>query len=232
MHVLVVQNYRNTGLGQVGRALEEAAASIDLRQAYLGETLPDDHQAYDALVVLGGDQNALADNDFPYFPALVRLIRHFGNADKAVLGICLGSQLVARSYGATNVLGLPSEFGWLEVTRTAQAVSDPVLRAVPERFPIFHWHSDTFSLPGGATHLASSALTENQAFRIGRAVYGIQFHFEADAALVDEWTRVFRSEIETGHAEWLQDYTARAERYGADADAAGMALARAWVSVI
>jgi GMP synthase-like glutamine amidotransferase len=232
MHVLVVQNYHSTGLGQVGRALEEAAASIDLRQAYLGENLPDDHMAYDALVVLGGDQNALADDDFPYFPALVRLIRHFGDADKAVLGICLGSQLVARCYGATNILGLPSEFGWLEVTRTAIAVSDPVLGAVSEGFPIFHWHSDTFSLPSGAIHLASSAQTVNQAFRIGRAVYGIQFHFEADTALVDEWTHVFRSEIEAGHAQWLEDYPAHAKHYGINADAAGIALARAWVSLI
>src|SRR5262245_22428840 len=119
MHVLVVQNYRDTGLGQVGRALAEVGATIDLRQAYLGDPLPPDAAAHDALVVLGGDQDALADDTHPYLPALARLTKSFGDADKAVLGICLGSQLVARGYGAENLLGRTPEFGWHEVTRTS-----------------------------------------------------------------------------------------------------------------
>ncbi len=117
MRVLVVQNYQNTGLGQVGRALEEADAEIDLRQPYLDQILPNDDLDYDALIVLGGDQNALADDTHPYLPALARLIKCFGDANKAVLGICLGSQLVARGYGAENILGRQTEFGWHEVTR-------------------------------------------------------------------------------------------------------------------
>ncbi|ATU92636.1 type 1 glutamine amidotransferase [Phyllobacterium zundukense] len=232
MRVLVVQNYQDTGLGQVGRALDEAGATIDLRQAYRGEVLPADDSDHDALVVLGGDQNALADDDYPYLPALARLIKRFGDSDKAVLGICLGSQLVARGYGAENLLGRPTEFGWHEVTRTAEAASDPVMSAVSHRFPIFHWHSDTFWLPEGALHLASSAMTANQAFRIGRAVYGIQFHFEADTGLVEEWTEVFHDQIARNQAEWLSNYKAHVERDGAAADSAGLALARAWVALI
>jgi len=232
MRVLVVQNYQNTGLGQVGRALEEANATIDLRQPYLGELLPNDDTNHDALVVLGGDQNALADDAYPYLPALARLIKRFGDADRAVLGICLGSQLVARGYGAENILGRPTEFGWHEVTGTIEAKSDRVLSAVSQQFPIFHWHSDTFSLPEGAVHLASSAMTRNQAFRIGRAVYGIQFHFEADTGLVDEWRRVFHDQIENLDAAWLANYHTYLERDGAAADTAGLALARAWVALI
>lgn len=232
MRVLVVQNYQNTGLGLIGRALEEVGASIDLRQAYLGEALPDDPEGHDALVVLGGDQNALADDIYPHLPSLARLTKRFGDADKAVLGICLGSQLLARGYGAKNILGRPAEFGWHEVTQTDEGASDPVLSAVSRHFPIFHWHSDTFVLPEAAVHLASSALTTNQAFRIGRAVYGIQFHFEADTVLVDEWTHVFRGEIDEKHAEWFSNYQAHVKKYGAEADAAGLALARAWVALI
>jgi GMP synthase-like glutamine amidotransferase len=232
MRVLVVQNYQDTGLGQVGHALDEAGAVIDLRQAYLGEALPANDSDHDALVVLGGDQNALADDTHPYLPELARLTKRFGDADKAVLGICLGGQLVARGYGAENIIGRATEFGWHEVTRTDEAVSDPVLSAVSQQFPIFHWHSDTFSLPQGAMHLASSAMTANQAFRIGRAVYGIQFHFEADTRLVEEWTHVFRDQIAKIHAEWLRNYEAHVERDGAAADAAGLALARAWVALI
>ena len=232
MRVLVVQNYQNTGLGQVGRALEEAGAEIDLRQPYLDQILPDDDLDHDALVVLGGDQSALDDDAYPYLPELARLIKRFGDADKAVLGICLGSQLVARGYGGENLLGRPAEFGWREVTGTVEAKSDPVLSAVPQKFPIFHWHSDTFTLPEGAVHLASSQMTRNQAFRIGRAVYGIQFHFEADTKLVDEWKRVFHDQIENIDPHWLVNYRTYLERDGAEADAAGLALARAWVALI
>lgn len=232
MRVLVVQNYQNTGLGLVGQALAEAGAQIDLVQAHTGEALPADDAGYDALISLGGDQNALADEQFPYLPALARLIRRFGDADKAVLGICLGSQLVARGYDAENILGRPQEFGWHAVTATAEAAADPVLSVVPHTFPIFHWHRDTFSLPEGAVHLASSAITRNQAFRIGRAVYGIQFHFEADTALVEEWRHVFHDEIMRDNPAWLENYPARVAESGAAADAAGLALARAWVALI
>lgn len=232
MHVLVVQNYHNTGLGQVATALNEANASIDLRSAYLGEALPNGHDDHDAIVVLGGDQNALADEAYPYLPQLADLIKEFGDADKAVLGICLGSQLVARGYGATNILGRPAEFGWKDVIRTAEAAFDPVLSAVEEQFPIFHWHSDTFTLPERATHLASSQMTTNQAFRIGRAVYGIQFHFEADTRLVDEWKHVFHDQIVENYPDWLADYAGNVAKDGAAADAAGLALARAWVALI
>jgi GMP synthase-like glutamine amidotransferase len=232
MRVLVVQNYQNTGLGQVGRALEEAGAQIDLRHPYLDQILPDDDLDHDALVVLGGDQNALADDTHPYLPALARLIKCFGDAGKAVLGICLGSQLVARGYGAENILGRQTEFGWHEVTRNLEAASDPVLSAVTHSFPIFHWHSDTFTLPESAVHLASSSMTKYQAFRLGRAVYGIQFHFEADTKLVDEWRRVFHDQIKNLDPDWLGNYHIYLERDGAAADAAGLALARAWVALI
>lgn len=232
MRVLVIQNYKHTGLGLVGRALAEAGAQIDLVQAHLGEALPSDDAGYDALISLGGDQNALADEQFPYLPLLARLIRRFGDADKAVLGICLGSQLVARGYGAENILGRQLEFGWHEVTVTPEAASDPVLSSVPQHFPIFHWHTDTFTLPEGAVRLASSGITRNQAFRIGRAVYGIQFHFEADTTLVEEWRHVFADEIIRDNADWLENYPALVTENGVPADAAGLALARAWVALI
>ena len=102
---------------------------------------------HDALVVLGGGQNALDDEAFPYIPPLLALMREFGDSGRAVLGICLGSQLLARAYGADNLLGAAPEFGWQKVALTGEAKDDPVLRAAPENFPIFQWHDDTFTLP-------------------------------------------------------------------------------------
>src|SRR5688572_22219447 len=191
MRVLIVQNLEGSGPGQIGTALTEAGAEIDLRKPYLGDPLPESAAGRDALVVLGGAQSALDDEDYPYMPPLLSLMRDFGDNGRSVLGICLGSQLLARAYGAKNLLGAAPEFGWRSITRTAEAQTDPVLSAVPEEFISFQWHDDTFTLPSGAVRLATNPIAENQAFRVGRASYGIQFHFEADRRLVSHWNRVF-----------------------------------------
>lgn len=232
MRVLAIENYAGTPLGQVERALDEAGAEIDLRRAWQGAPIPDRADGHDALVVLGGEQSALDDEDHPHLPQVAALTHAFGVADKAVLGICLGAQLVARGHGATNILGLPIEFGWQEVRPTIAGRADPVLSALGTGAPQFHWHLDTFTLPAGATHLAQSGMTENQAFRIGRAVYGIQFHFEADRPLVSQWSRDFAPVIARHAPDWPERHPRDAERLGAAADAVGLALARAWVGLI
>lgn len=230
--VLVVFNYENTGLGQVGVALAEAGAEVEIVHAYLGEALPATAENHDAAVLLGGGQNALDDAGYPYIPALLELVRDFEARDKAVLGICLGSQLMARAFGGRNQIGGASEFGWCEVALTEGAAGDPVLSALPRRFPIFQWHDDTFALPPGATWLATNGVARNQAFRVGRAAYGIQFHFEADRALVTEWNRAFAEWLAERQPDWRGRFETEAARHGPAADAAGMAIARAWVAMI
>lgn len=232
MRILVVENFRATPLGQVGVALAEAAATVDLRRVHLGEPLPDGPDGHDGLVILGGGQSALDDAECPWLPAVARLARDFGRADKAVLGICLGAQLVARGHGADNILGRPLEFGWHAVRPTGEGRSDPVIAALGDGAPLFHWHTDTFTLPPGATHLGTSAMTAQQAFRIGRAVYGIQFHFEADRPLVEFWNGAFADEIAAHDPDWPERHPEEAARNGPAADAAGLALARAWVKVV
>ena len=232
MRVLVVQNFENTGLGQVGTALEEAGAEIDIRNAHLGDALPANTAGHDAVVVLGGGQNARDDDKYPYIPALLALMRDFAEADRAVLGICLGSQLLARAYGAENLIGAAPEFGWRMVSLTDAAKTDPVLAAAPASFPIFQWHDDTFTLPDGAVRLAASEVASNQAFRIGRAAYGVQFHFEADRPLVREWNKVFAGYLSERQPDWSERFENEAATHGPLADATGLSLARAWVAAI
>lgn len=232
MRVLAVENYAGTHLGLVGRALAEADAAVDLRRMYDGDPLPETSGGYDALVVLGGGQNALADDAHPYLPALAALTARFGADDKPVLGICLGAQIVARGHGATNVLGRPLEIGWLKVTPTDAGRADPVVKALGDGAPLFHWHTDTFTLPPGAVHLASSAATPNQAFRIGRAVYGIQFHFEADRTVVDAWTADYPHLFATEAPDWPTRHARDRATLGAQADATGLQIARAFVGLI
>lgn len=229
MKILVVENYRGTHLGLVGRALAEADAAVDLRLMYEGDALPPDAGGHDGIVVLGGGQDALADAAHPYLPALAELTRTFGAADKPVLGICLGSQIVARGHGGRNILGRPIEIGWRSVTPTDAGRSDPLIAAIGDGAPLFHWHTDTFDLPEGATRLASSAQTPNQAFRIGRAVYGIQFHFEADRGVVADWTTAYAELLANGAPEWPAEHARVEAELGPVADAVGLEIARAWV---
>lgn len=232
MRVLVVQNFDSEGLGQIGAALVEAGADIDLRKPYDGEALPRHSGEHDAMVVLGGAQNALDDELCPYFPELLDLTRDFADKDRSVLGICLGSQLLARAFGGENQIGGATEFGWHRVSLTPAAKTDPVLAALPENFPIFEWHDDTFVLPENAVRLAGSTVAENQAFRLGRAVYGFQFHFEADTPMVRDWSTSFAAVIAERHPDWNDRLDGEIARNGPDAEAAGLAIARAWVATI
>lgn len=232
MRVAIVENTRVTHHGQVGVALHEAAARIDIYQPFAGQPLPTLADGHDALVVLGGEQTALDDQTHPYLPALAHLMRAFTDDGRAVLGICLGSQLLARGFGAENHLGTAPEFGWCDVSLTESGRSDPVLGGLGGAFPIFEFHTDTYTLPEGAVHLAQTRTAAHQAFRLGRATYGMQFHFEANRAVVADWAREFPHVMEGRQAGWLADHTKLAVTKGAQADAAGLAIARAWVALI
>ena len=106
-----------------------------------------------------------------------------------------------------------------------------MLGALPENFPIFQWHDDTFIAAATARcGSPASAVAENQAFRIGRAAYGIQFHFEADRPLVRDWNEAFAAIIAERHPDWPRALRKRGGAHGPEADAAGLALARAWVA--
>ena len=232
MRVLAIENFVGTPPGIVGDALRDAGADVDLRRAWQGEGVPENPAGYDGLVVLGGEQSALDDAEYPALPKIAALTRAFTAADKPVLGICLGAQLVARGAGAQNILGRPVEFGWHEVRPTAAGRRDPLIAALGDGTPVFHWHLDTFTLPAGAVHLAESGQTALQAFRLGRATYGIQFHFEADRALVEKWSADFAPVIATYAPEWHRRLPAESARHAAASDAAGAAIARAWVGLL
>jgi GMP synthase (glutamine-hydrolysing) len=231
MRVAIVENTAITHHGQVGVALHEAAARVAIYRPFADGRLPD-MAGYDALVVFGGEQAATDDHIHPYLPGLAALMHGTATAGKAVLGICLGAQVLARGAGAENRLGAAPEFGWCAVDLTGAGQADPVLGAVPTGFRIFQWHSDTFTLPPGAAHLAQNAATPAQAFRIGRAGYGMQFHFEASCAVVEDWNRSFPATILGKAPDWAQTYPAAKALHGASADAAGLAIARAWVAQV
>lgn len=232
MTLLVIENYPRAGPASLGRIAAAAGFDLTTVHAYAGGVLPDNIAGFGGLIVLGGAQDALADEAYPHLRPVCGLIRQFHEADRPVLGICLGCQLVARAFGGGNILGRPVEFGWHTVTPTRDGQADPVLSALKGGGPMFHWHTDTVALPEGAVHLAQSAMTPNQAFRLGRATYGIQFHFEAAEEDVRSWSRDLIEDIRPHTPDWPQRLDGEAARHAREADAFGAALSAAWLGLV
>ena len=232
MQVLVIENYPDTPLGQVGSALQQAGFGWETVKAHEGDALPPDQSAHAGLVVLGGMQNARDDDRYPFLPDVCNLIRAFHSGGKPVLGICLGAQLIARAFDADNILDRPVEFGWHDVLPTEEGRQDPLGCVLEDGEPLFHWHTDSFTLPEDAVHLATSDLTPHQAFRVGRSTYGIQFHFEASSDVVAHWSQTFAEEIEACCPGWQTRLPAEMQCYADAADRAGLKLAQAWAGLL
>jgi len=148
-----------------------------------GDALPA-HEEVAGALAMGGPMNVDETDRHPGLAATREWLAEAVRREMPVLGICLGAQLLARALGAAVVPGGGKEIGFREVTVGDPA--DPILGGLAPRARVLHWHGDVFELPAGATHLASSALTEHQAFRRGNA-WGVLFHPEADVALVERW---------------------------------------------
>lgn len=153
---------------------------------------------YRGLIVLGGPMNVEDQHRRPHLKTELRAIERALEQGKPVLGICLGAQLLAHVLGAPVRRHERPEIGWYDIEMSAAGRGDPVLGAAGARLPVFQWHAYTYDLPAGATHLASSATCEQQAFRFGEKAYGLQFHLEADAPVIERWLGLpsFRAELE------------------------------------
>ncbi|HEY7120037.1 MAG TPA: type 1 glutamine amidotransferase [Tepidisphaeraceae bacterium] len=163
----------------------DACGALDLRvvEPLRGGALPG-HAEVSGALVMGGPMNVDDVRRYPGLAAERDWLAEAVQAEMPVLGICLGAQLLARALGAEVRAGEEPEVGFAPVE--VHDPADPVIGALAPRTPVLHWHGDVPSLPDGAVHLASSARTEVQAFRRGRA-WGVLFHPEADAALLDTW---------------------------------------------
>jgi GMP synthase-like glutamine amidotransferase len=192
--ILVLQHHPLEHPGVMTDALTQAWARLDVVRLFEGAPCPHTMAGYDGLLVMGGPMGAndhLTDPDLvPWLGDERDLIERAITADLPTLGICLGSQLIAAVAGAEVYRGPVPEIGWHTITPARAAVSDTLFSDTAP-FAALEWHNDVFPLPPGAVALASSANYPVQGFRLGRRVYGLLFHLEIDARMIDGWCEAF-----------------------------------------
>ncbi|NJC63338.1 type 1 glutamine amidotransferase [Planosporangium flavigriseum] len=189
----MVENDPTDDVRRLGNWLTEAGLELTVLRAHAGEAVPDNLDGYAAMIVLGGEQNAYPDPDgtpgAPWFPALERLLRKAVRERVPTLGVCLGGQQLARAHaGTVERSAAGPEIGARLVARRDVADRDPLFADVPFAPDVLQWHLDEITeLPADAVLLAASTSYPHQAFRIGDAAWGIQFHIECDIEMFAEW---------------------------------------------
>ena len=174
----VLQNTQPEDLGLAGQVFQSCGLEPTNVRTFAGEEVPRYMGDAAGLVVLGGPMGVYEHNHYPFLEAAMRLIDQALKEENPVLGVCLGSQLLAAVLGASVTHGPQKEIGWHPIELNVAASDDLLMADMERSFVGYHWYGDIFDLPEGATALASSAHTACQAFVHGLSAYGILFHME------------------------------------------------------
>jgi GMP synthase (glutamine-hydrolysing) len=210
-HLLVIQP---DALGPLDKFAEWLGDDLILRvvRPYEDETVPT-RLAEDGLIVLGGAMSSLDDTEFPWLANIRALVVDAIAGGRPALGICLGGQLMAQALGGSVAKGDQGlEAGVVDIEVTASAGDDPLLSALPPKFPAGAWHGDMIEkLPTQAVWLARSSLYPHQAFRVGSCAWAVQFHPELSRMGYNSWAAAIRSDdhrdltrIEQGQVEFAK----------------------------
>ena len=224
----VIRHVAFEDLGSFGPLLERQGYAIRYADAGYDELIDSNS---DLLIVLGGPIGANDDADYPFIRDELRLIEQRARANRPVLGICLGSQLIARALGARVYRAKAKEIGYKPLQLT-EAGRQSCLAPLSTK-PVFHWHGDTFDLPAGARHLASTDICPHQAFAWGAndAVLALQFHPEVTARGLERWYIGHTGELAAVGLS-IPQLRADAARHNPAMEAAGGDLITRWLSTI
>jgi GMP synthase (glutamine-hydrolysing) len=229
MSVLIAQSDDAVPIGAFGPPLRQQGIDLVVwRPPH--QTPPASLHGHAALLVLGGSANPDQDSLFPWLEQQRRLLREALERDLPVLGSCLGAELLAQVLGGeVGPLDAP-EIGWAAVQAHDAAADDPLYRLLPPRLHAFQWHTYGFAPPPGSVLLASSPAAP-QAFRFGDHAWGLQFHLEATADIIQRWITASPNQLRAAGIDAAQlaretsQRTTRQQRHA-------FALGRAFAAVI
>jgi GMP synthase-like glutamine amidotransferase len=184
MRIHVLQHVPFEGPAAIAHWAEARGHSLAVSHLYAGDP-PPDLDSFDRLVIMGGPMSVVDEAEHSWLEHEKARIEESIHSGKSVVGICLGAQLLAEALGARVSRNPHKEIGWLPVTLTEAARAHPLCADLPMTQQVFQWHGDTFELPDGAVHLASSEACEQQAFLYENRLLGLQFHLESTPESVD-----------------------------------------------
>ncbi|MFQ5872186.1 MAG: type 1 glutamine amidotransferase [Dehalococcoidia bacterium] len=193
MTLLVLQHVECEGPGYIEDFAAERGLEIEIVRLFDGEPIPDPGD-FQAMIVMGGPMNVYEEEKYPCLVSENAAIQRAIRGDVPYLGICLGSQLLAKALGAPARRNPVKEIGFADISLTPEGRHDPLFQGFPHVVRVFHWHGDTWDVPPGGIVLASSVACPHQAFRYGSA-YGIQFHVETRPEMVRIWIKEYESEL-------------------------------------
>lgn len=193
--MLVLQHVAREGPGLVSEALREGGLRERIVRIDKGDPVPDRPDAFAAVVVMGGPMGVYQADRYSHLAEEMRLLERTLHKGIPILGICLGSQILAAALGAEVRPAPVKEIGWIPVELTSEARADDLLGTAPPRFVPLQWHGDVFDPPRGARSLARSELTACQAYRYGTNAWGFLFHLEVTADQVSAMTVSFADEL-------------------------------------
>jgi len=174
-------------LGLLAPIMEQEGWDVSFCEAAVDDLGHRSIRDADLVIVLGGPIGAYETDDYPFLTPEIALLEYRLSHDLPTLGICLGSQLMAKALGSRVFKGPIKEIGWGTIDLTDDGRSSSLGALGHEGAVVLHWHGDTFDLPADARRLASNAHYENQAFAFGRNALALQFHLEADPRQLEEW---------------------------------------------
>jgi GMP synthase-like glutamine amidotransferase len=191
--VAIFRHSATEGPGYFATYLDERGIPWRLVKVDEGEAVPADATAFSGLVFMGGPMSV--NDDLPWIPKVLSLIREGVKADVPVLGHCLGGQLMSKALGGKVGRNAVKEIGWGDVEVADHPVARDWFGPGLDRFESFHWHGETFSIPEGAVRIMGNRNCENQGFVIGKNL-GMQCHVEMTEQLIESWCDTGAGEIE------------------------------------
>lgn len=191
MRIHVLQHAGFEGPAAIADWARRSGHTITNSRLYEGDALPD-LADFDLLVVMGGPMSVNDERLYAWLKEEKALVGSAIQSERAVLGVCLGAQMIASAMGARVYRGSEKEIGWFPVRRVTASGAGALF---PETFTPLHWHGETFDLPAQAVRLAETDAVPNQAFQLGSAI-GLQFHLEATPESVRQLVDNAAHEIE------------------------------------
>lgn len=199
LRIHTLQHVAFEGLGCIEEWINTHDHSVTYTKLYENPTFPkiDD---FDWLIIMGGPMGVYDEAIYSWLQKEKLFVKSAIENGKTVIGICLGSQLIAEVLGAKVYPNKQKEIGWLDIKKTENAEKHPLFALIEDEFTVFHWHGDTFDLPEGSIRMFSSEACINQAFIYNESVLGLQFHFEVTPQTLQDM-------VENGMQELVADKT-------------------------